>query len=187
MSDAAQAPERGGPMYSVWLLPAEPLASLLRAQVAALASEFGTPPFPPHVTLQGDLALPLAQVVRATAALAQTLQAQHWTVHGIDTAASHWRSFHVVFAAASAFAPALAQLAALTGSHDALSPFAHLSLAYGPLADARKAELRARVLPQLPPLFAFDRLAVALSGKTVGVPSWRTLQTFALARAPHQP
>jgi hypothetical protein len=38
----------------------------------------------------------------------------------------------------------------------------------------------------VPATLTFDRLAVSLSGKSVGIASWRVLQTFALAPpAPH--
>ena len=37
--------------FAVWLLPAEPLRSVLRASIARLASEFGGPVFEPHVTV----------------------------------------------------------------------------------------------------------------------------------------
>lgn len=173
--------EAGGPQYSVWLVPAEPVASQLADVVASLAPVFGTPAFVPHVTLQGDLTLRLHEVARALAQLARTLPVQHWTISGIDTSAVYWRSFYLAFADAPGFAPALEQLVALTGTTVAVSPFAHLSLAYGPLSDERKATLRTTTLAQLPRTLAFDRVVVALAGKTVGVPSWRVLESFALA------
>lgn len=170
-----------GPAYSVWLLPAEPLAAQLVAQVAALACVFATAPFLPHVTLQGDLRLRLADVVRATAAIADALPVQQWASEGIAVSESYFRSFYLAFGSPPAFAPAREQLATLTGTRAGLSPFAHLSLAYGPLDDARKQALRTSVGAALPGTFTFDRVTVALSGRGVGIPSWRPLQTFALS------
>ena len=62
-----------------------------------------------------------------------------------------------------------------------LSPFPHLSLAYGTLAADAKDRLAAEFAARIPRWIVFDRLAIALSGKGVGIASWRVLQTFALA------
>ena len=51
-----------------------------------------------------------------------------------------------------------------------------------------KSALVREFAAEIPQTLTFDRLAVALSGKSVGIASWRTLQSFALAPdAPNRP
>jgi hypothetical protein len=169
-----------GPVYSIWLLPAEPAASRLSRLVAELAVTFATPPFPPHVTVQGGLQRPLHQVSEIAAGLAAGASAEQWPVKGIDTSDDYFRSFYIALTAGPGFAVLAERAAESTGTRTGLPPFAHLSLAYGPLDPPRKEALRLDVAARLPALLSFDRIAVALAGGSVGVPSWRTLEAFTL-------
>jgi hypothetical protein len=169
--------------YSIWLLPAEDDYDRLARIVDELAPLFRTPPFPPHVTVQGDLPKRLADVSGAARQIASTLPAQRWPVRGIEMSDHHFRTLYAAFDGTELFPPLLERAATLTGTRDGLSPFPHLSLAYGPLDPLRKQALAAEVAEGLPRHLAFDRLAVAISGKTVPIPSWRALETFALLPA----
>jgi hypothetical protein len=175
----AVAGERG-PAYSIWLLPAEPAASLLASIIDDLAHQFCTPPFLPHVTVQGDLHARLHAVTNVAADLAMAFPEQRWAIRGVEMSDIYWRSFYIALESGPTFAAALERAAAATGTRQGLSPFAHLSLGYGPLNNARKQLLQSDVTPRLPATLTFDRLVVALAGGTVGIPSWRPLQTFAL-------
>jgi hypothetical protein len=170
-----------GPAYSIWLLPAEPVASTLSRLVGELAVVFATPPFPPHVTVQGGLQRPLREVSRMAGTLAAGMSAGHWPVTGIETSDDYFRSFYLALTAGAAFTSLTERAAASSGTRAGLPTYAHLSLAYGPLDRARKDALRQSTLARLPTVLMFDRIAVALAGHSVGVPSWRTLEAFALS------
>ena len=168
------------PVYSIWLLPAEPAATILSRLVAELAVTFATPPFPPHVTVQGGLQRPLREVSRIAAELAAGTSFERLNVTGIEISDDYFRSFYLALTSGAAFTGLTERAAASCGTRAGLPPFPHLSLAYGPLDPARKETLRQNVAARLPATLSFDRLAVALAGSSVSVPSWRTLETFAL-------
>jgi hypothetical protein len=169
-----------GPAYSLWLLPAEPMASMLARLVTELAGAFATPPFPPHVTVQGGLQRPLRDVSQIAEGLAPGIFAEHWRVTGVDSSDDYFRSFYIALAPGPAFAALTERAAAASGTRAGLPSFPHLSLAYGSLDPTRKDALRQKVAARLPVELLFDRLAVALAGASVGIPSWRTLEEFAL-------
>ena len=181
MSIVADGAVPRGPAYSLWLLPAEPAATMLAQLVAGLAVTFATPAFPPHVTVQGSLQRPLREVSRIAAELAAVTVAARWPVTEVEGSDDYFRSFYIGLAPAAWFAALLERAAVASGTNTGLPPFPHLSLAYGPLDPARKGDLRRRVAARLPAELPFDRIAVALAGGSVGVASWRTLEAFALA------
>jgi 2'-5' RNA ligase len=184
-ADAAQSVTGAEPVYSLWLL-AEPVAQeRLVDLVDELAPRFGTRSFTPHVTVQGSLCRRLKDVTAAAAALAASLPAQRVAVRGIEQSTHYFRAFYLAFDGFDAFAPLIRRSAAAFGSDEGLSPFPHLSLAYGTLGADAKAAIAREVAADVPATLAFDRLAVSLSGNSVGIASWRVLQTFALA-APAQ-
>lgn len=183
MVDAAsgQPLAAAGPAYSLWLL-AEPVAQdRLVDLVDALAPRFATRTFVPHVTVQGDLRRRLKDVTTAAAALAASLPVQRVAVRGIEQSMHYYRAFYLAFDGFEAFAPLIRRSAEAFASDDGLSPFPHLSLAYGTLGADAKAAIAREVAADVPATLTFDRLAVSLSGQSVGIASWRVLETFALA------
>ena len=69
---------------------------------------------------------------------------------------------------------------AFIGTADGLSPFPHLSLAYGTVTDATR-----RARDELAQGFAarevvFDRIAVIRSSKDVPIAEWRILEEYSL-------
>jgi 2'-5' RNA ligase len=169
-------------MYSLWLMPCAAQAADLHALVVKLSAAFATPPFLPHMTVQGDLTARLAEVSAMAATVAAALPAQHWPVRGIEQSDAWFRAFYLAFEPRPAFTDALAAAERASGTRNGLSPFPHVSLAYGTLDATRKEALRNSIAARVPAAITFDRLVVALSGSTVGVPSWRALETFALAQ-----
>ncbi len=174
-------PERAAPAYSLWLMPRVADQLALQALVDDLSRAFGTPPFIPHMTVQGDLALRLKDACAVAANVAAELPAQHWPVRGIEQSDAWFRAFYLAFEPRLAFTDALDVAARGSATRTGLSPFPHVSLAYGELDAPRKEALRAAIAPRIPSAIVFDRLAVALSGSTVGVPSWRLLESFTLS------
>jgi hypothetical protein len=180
-ADGARPVMPAEPAYSLWLL-AEPAAQdRLVDLVEALAPRFGTRAFAPHVTVQGDLRRRLKDVTAAAAALAASLPVQRVAVRGIEQSTHYYRAFYLAFDGFDSFAPLIRRSAEAFGSDDGLSPFPHLSLAYGTLGADAKAAIARELAAGVPATLTFDRLAVSLSGKSVGIASWRVLQTFALA------
>lgn len=115
------------------------------------------------------------------AALAADISATQWTVTGVETSDEYFRSFFIALATGPAFDAMTEHAAGNSGTRAGLPPFPHLSLAYGPLDSPRKEALRQKVIAQLPAMLVFDRIAVALAGNSVGLPSWRVLEAFALS------
>ena len=169
------------PAYSLWLLPEADALEHLSNIVARLAPRFATRAFLPHATIQGDLTRRLHDLAAVAGQLASSTPVQTWRVRGIELSDAYYRAFFVAFDDCPEFAPLCARSAQALGDSAGLSPFAHLSLAYGTLDVAAKVRLIEEFAAELPASLPFDRIGVALSGKSVGIASWRTLQTFALA------
>lgn len=175
------------PAYSLWLLPAEDAQQHLAGVIARLSKRFGTRPFAPHVTVHGDLTRRLRDVTAVAEDLAGSLPAQQWHVRGIEQSTQYYRAFYLSFDGCEAFEPLGPRSAKALTTDKGLSPFAHLSLAYGTLDAPAKAELAREFAAEVPAMLTLDRLAIALSGKSVGIASWRTLESIALApRAPQR-
>jgi 2'-5' RNA ligase len=169
------------PEYSLWLLPERAMQERMAALVATLAPRFATRAFPPHVTVQGDLRHRLKDMTAAATALAQGMAVQRVRVRGIEQSMHYYRAFYLAFDGFEAFAPLVQRSAQRFGTEHGLSPFPHLSLAYGTLGSDAKDRLATEFAAHVPLEMVFDRLAISLSGDGVGIASWRVLQTFALA------
>ncbi len=173
------------PAYSLWLLPREEQAEQLADIVARLAPRFSTRAFMPHVTVQGDLQYRLKDVVAVAQQLASAQAPMRCDVRGIAQSDHYYRAFYLALDDADgAFARMCASAAQAFATRDGLSPFAHLSLAYGTLDGATKDALAQEIAAGLPAALELDRIAVSLSGSGVGIASWRILQSFPLAGAP---
>ena len=161
--------------YSIWLMPAAADGEALQALVDELAPQFGQPAFVPHVTIQGDLALPLAAVTDAVRAMAAAWPAQRWPVQQLERSDYFFRCLYLRFAPTAAFAGLQQAAQAFARTAEGLSPYPHLSLAYGqvqprqlPLFDALQARFAGQGV-------GFDRLAVVLSSKDIPIADWRSV------------
>ena len=158
--------------YSIWLLPCAGDAALLQGVVEELSGALGSPGFTPHLTIQGDIALPRQTLQGALVGLAARASVQRWRVAGLEQGQHFFRCLYLRFTEQPAFAEWQRASAALTGTAEGLSPFPHLSLAYAKphtghaeLAQPRRAALAARDI-------TFDRLAIWRSSKDVAIPDW---------------
>lgn len=168
------------PEYSVWLLPCPADTALLQGVVDELAGTLDSPVFTPHLTIQGDIALPLQALQGALAGLAARASVQRWPIAALENGPHFFRCLYLRFTEQSAFAQLQRASAALTGSATGLSPFPHVSLAYAEphprhaeLAQARRAALAARDI-------TFDRLALWRSSKDVAIPDWACVAQYPL-------
>ena len=169
--------------YSLWLLPcADQLAELI-ALVTQLAPEFGTPAFVPHVTIQGDLAISLDTLAAHTQMLAAASPALCWPVHSVASSAHFFRCLYLRFPGAQAFDALQRAALACTGTASGLSPFPHLSLAYGQLQAQQQALLDALNTRFAGQAMRFDRIAICRSSKDVPIDEWEVLLDYPLAEA----
>ncbi len=169
--------------YSFWLLPESALESEFAKLVRALAPVFGMPAFGPHATVQGDLDLSADDAEMLARELVAGEGPLSWRAWGIQWTEHPFRAFFVAFDRADRFRALTERSARLTGSREGLSPFPHLSLAYGALP-VREKIARSRPLAGAVEgrTMVFDRLAVALSGKEVAVEDWRIVATIPLGK-----
>lgn len=172
-----------GESYSFWLVPEPALEQELGKLVRALAPVFGMPPFAPHATVQGDLDLSADDAEMLARELVAGEGPLAWRAWGIQWTEHPFRTFFVAFDRADRFRALLERSAKLTGSREGLSPFPHLSLAYGTLP-VREKIARSRPLSGAIDgrTMVFDRLVVALSGKEVPVEEWRVVATVSLRK-----
>jgi hypothetical protein len=168
--------------YSIWLLPAAAQETTLAGTVRRLAGELGGPVFAPHLTIQGDLTLPLEELRGFTAGLAGRLDVQRWPVTDVENSAHFFRCLYLRFASTPGFELLQGSLRAWSKSTDGLSPFPHLSLAYGDAGPAHflaRADLAREFMAQE---IVFDRLSICRSSKNVAIADWQNLALCPLRR-----
>lgn len=170
-----------GEAYSLWLVPEAPVEQELGRLVRALAPVFGKPAFAPHVTVQGDIELSADDAEMLARQLVEGEGPLAWRAWGIQWTEHPFRAFFVAFDRADRFRTLTERSAKLTGSREGLSPFPHLSLAYGSLP-VREKIARSRPLSAAfeGRTMTFDRLVVALSGKDVPIEEWKPVATIHL-------
>ena len=166
--------------YSLWLLPGADCEPALAAAIARLSAELGGAHFAPHLTIQGDIGLPLERLTGPASKLAARISRQRWRVQQVECGTHFFRSLYLRFAVEPAFADMQNTSLALTGTRDGLSPFAHLSLAYGPPHpdSARLCRILSGEFAEKE--IAFDRLAISRSSSTVPIPEWECLAQYSL-------
>lgn len=174
-----------GEAYSLWLVPEPELEREMSGLIRVLAPVFGLPPFAPHVTVQGDLDVAADDAEGYARELAAGLPVLAWRAFGISWTEHPFRAFFVAFDSAERFHRLLERSAELAGTREGLSPFPHLSLAYGKLP-IREKIARSRPLTRTIDgrAMRFDRLVVALSGKDVPIDEWKVVATVPLGAAP---
>ncbi|MCC6380188.1 MAG: hypothetical protein IT519_15345 [Burkholderiales bacterium] len=173
-----------GESYSFWLVPEASLERELDKLVRALAPLFGMPAFSPHATVQGDLDLSAEDAEMLARRLVEEESPLAWRAWGIQWTEHPFRAFFVAFDRADRFRALTERSAKLTGTREGLSPFPHLSLAYGSLP-VREKIARSRPLAGAIDgrTMTFDRLVVALSGKDVPIEEWKAVATIPLGQA----
>jgi hypothetical protein len=158
--------------HTIWLLArAEQHASLL-ARVHALASQHEGHVFEPHVTLQADLPLRLDAARALVDRLAATTPVMQWPVCAVEGTAHYFRSLVLRLEAGDAFERLCRKCVQASGTEEGVSPYAHLSLAYGPTQGDAVA-LRRSLMRELgdAPL-VLDRVALVRAGKAVPIAQW---------------
>ena len=167
--------------YSLWLMPCAADMSVLGDVVDRLAPEFGQPGFVPHVTIQGDMEIALDRLAAHAGALAAACAAQRWPVHDVECSDHFFRCLYLRFQTTPLFEELQRAAQACSGTASGLSPYPHLSLAYGQmrpqqgaLVDALRAQFVGRGL-------VFDRLTICRSSRNLPIADWECLVDYPLA------
>lgn len=168
--------------YSLWLLPCADDAQWLAAMIDDLARQFGTPPFIAHVTVQGDSVSSCEGLSTLARSLAHTTEVQRWPIADVASSAHFFRTLYLAFAPRDDFTLLQQGAAAATQTRVGLSPFPHLSLAYGNAPDAAAACARELGVRLQGRTLTLDRLAVARSSCTLPIADWRVVASFALCQ-----
>lgn len=166
--------------YSIWLLPAPTQEQSLAQTIAGLAEGQGGTVFEPHVTLQGDLAFPLENLSQLCETLAKLVVVQRWRIVRVENSEHFFRCLYLRFGNEPGFDALQGAAQAFTQTAKGLSPFPHLSLAYG-----QQSPEHVNAHASLSKTFAgqeitFDRLAVNLSSKNVPIAMWQSLAEYPL-------
>ena len=169
------------PQYSIWLLPRADHEAALTATVSRLSTELGGPFFTPHVTIQGDVALTPDQLRPTLARMAAQTPVQHWPVALVDGTPHFFRCLFLRFDLHQAFQELQAATQLLTDTAHGLSPFPHLSLAYGDALEAYARERQLLASDFEEQIIVFDRLAICHSSSHVPIADWVVLEQLHLA------
>lgn len=169
--------------YSLWLLPEASSEARLLETIARLSVLLASPSFAPHVTVQGDIAQPLEALRAPLQRMAARCEPLRWPVRRVETSPHFFRCLYLRFDAQPAFTRLQQSARRQTATARGLSPFPHLSLAYGePHADnAGLAEVLAEEF--MGQEIVFDQIAIYRSSQSVPIPEWECLARHPLGGA----
>jgi hypothetical protein len=169
--------------HSIWLLADAEQHAALRLRVEQLAPRHAGHVFEPHVTLQGEVPLDFAVACRLVDRLAAETPVLHWPVRAVESTEHYFRSLFLRLDAGADFDRLVDACAGASGTRDGVSPYAHLSLAYGPTqgdAAALRQTLSREFLAQD---LVLDRVALCRASSAVAIPDWRLLHVQPLRGA----
>lgn len=177
--------EREGPRaaeYSFWLLPDPVQEASFAAEIASLAPDFEQPAFQAHATIHGDLTLAPEVLLDFLPEIAAGIDPLAWRVESALTSPQRFRSLFLLFERTDDFSLLQERTQKLCCTRVGLSPFPHLSLAYG---EARAGRDKLAEAARLSASYAgerivFSRLALAASSSALPVEAWRVIRTIKL-------
>ena len=166
---------------SLWLLARDDQQQRLARLVRELTPQHDGHVFEPHLTIQGDLVLDEPDARALLQELARSTPVQRWTVRAVEGTEHYFRSLYLRLDGGTAFDAMRRRCAERTGSDEGLSPYAHVSLAYGPTRGDAPA-LRERLHHEhAGEIVEFDRLVLARSGQAVAIADWCVLASEPLS------
>lgn len=149
--------------FALWLVPTEDQARLFTAIIRDLARRFGTPDFPPHVTLcSGNLTTVPEDGMRRMDGLCADLRPFSLAVNGIGLADDFFSFLFVSLAEIDSSAVFERALRIFPEGHGpAIGP--HLSLMYGDKGTPiDRSRIRAEIQDQLPERIRFDMVQMVM-------------------------
>jgi 2'-5' RNA ligase len=162
----------------VWLTPEGPEAQAVGAIVSELSCRFGTPPFSPHVTLMGGLALHPEAVVSRCRELARGLHPFSLRFLGVQRGADYFRTLYVLASPDLPILDARQRAESLFAAHPKESFMPHLSLLYGALPAETARLLADEVASSAPATLLLQTLEVVSTEGPVS--DWRSLARLSL-------
>jgi 2'-5' RNA ligase len=165
---------------SIWLMPSDRDAVLLRGIITGLARRFGTPEFEPHLTLAGDLHDAPGVYIPLLDELAAMCAAFAQPIEDIVLTEAYFRAFYAAFGQTTELRRLRERCAAsVGGTSKGFTP--HVSLLYGSLPESEKQDAAGTIRLELHARrIVFDRVVVTNSSDNVPVNEWRICTSRAL-------
>lgn len=170
--------------WSLWLLPQASQLQALSAEVQRLAPLFEGSLFVPHVTVQGDLQMDLESLCDVALRLSQSQARCCWQIQAVEHSEHFFRCLYLRLHSSLAFTQLQQAMAQAAGTTQGLSPYPHVSLAYGynspdtlPATEQLAAHLHDAWGSQY---LVLDRLAVYQSSKSISIAQWQCVAQYPL-------
>jgi hypothetical protein len=167
--------------FSIWLLPAAAQQTRLSRTIERLSAALGGQRFAPHVTIQGDLDMSMDRLQGALGPLAAGLGRLRWRVARVEHSEFYFRCLVLRFGAEPAFDALQLAAQAVSGTASGLSPYPHLSLAYGPPHPDKPLLCEQLSREFVGQEMLFDRIAVCRASSRLPIDTWTCLAQYALA------
>ena len=165
--------------FSLWLVPSEPKASFLQAQIEKLAGQFETVSFPPHITLIGRLTQTQSRLVTKAQALTADLPPFTVTLKDYGWRNTYFRCFYLKVAHSREIELAQKAIKKHFGLKGAFSE-PHLSLVYGHLGNESKEGL-AKELSTLDKMrVRFETIRLVAMSQSLDPKTWRDARLLQL-------
>lgn len=117
-------------MYSIWMIPPEPVAGMLKEKINSLALKYAGPLFEPHLTVLGNIERDLSDVEAITRRIAAQTIGMQLSLGPVSFSTTYFQS---VFVRVNSSAPLMELNVALKDGfcrqNDVFMP--HISLLYG--------------------------------------------------------
>lgn len=170
--------------FALWLVPVDDQARLFTAIIRDLARRFGTPDFPPHVTLcSGNFITVPEDVMRRMDGVCADLRPFSLAVNGIGLTDDFFHFLFVTLAEIDSSAVFERALRIFPEGHGpSVGP--HLSLMYGDRGTPiDRARIRAEIQERLPDCIRFDTVQMVLPrrGDWYDVADWHIQHQVSLA------
>lgn len=158
-----------GKGYALWLVPEEPMFSLLTDDICRLSHRYSTPLFEPHVTLLSGITTEEHDTLEKTASLANSLKPLRLELDGVGYLDEYFRYVFIRVVPTAQVTQAHAAAKEAFGLQNKSPYMPHLSLVYGNLRTEEKKQITEDL--------GFEK------GRIIEV---RKLSLFRVSGAPHQ-
>jgi len=134
-----------GKGFALWLIPEEPIFSLLAREICRLSRLHSTPMFDPHITLLGGILLPEEEALAKATLSARCLKPFKVKLGEIGYLDEYFRCLFVKVVPSSPIMQAYQAACEAFGKHGDSSFVPHISLMYGEIPVRSKKGIAARV------------------------------------------